>query len=234
VIDIAFAYMASANIAQVLLVGWASWSTATVHRRLDPDNPARIPWLLISAGFAAFAAGEAGDAWYELAGRDRPFPAALDGVFLAGYVLVGIAFVSFVRTYLRSELSGDAARHRAPTIGFGVLVAAGGVVIARLLLTGAGPLDQRLVSAAYPVLDLAALVPAFLLVRITRAFRGGALWRVWASLLAGFGLTCAADLLFAYFTVRGVSGQDALMEAFYLLSYAAFLRGSRIQVGLLS
>jgi len=55
---------------------------------------------------------------------------------------------------------------------------------------------------------------------------------VWASILAGFVISCAADFLFAYFTVRGTSGQDALMEALYLLAYAAFLRGSRLQEGL--
>jgi hypothetical protein len=225
-------FMATANGLQVVLIALAAWSTATVHRRLDPDNPARTPWLLISWGFAAFAVGESVDAIYEIVGRNRPFPSPLDAVFLGAYVLIGLAFVSFVRTYLRSELSGDAARHRGPTLAFAAAMAAGGVAIAYLLLSGTGPLAERLVGAAYPVLDLIALVPAFLLMRITLEFRGGALWRVWASILAGFGISCAADVLFAYFTVRGTSGQDALMEALYLLAYAAFLRGSRLQAGL--
>jgi hypothetical protein len=229
-----FAFMAFANAAQVVLAALAAWSTATVHRRLDAENAARTPWLLISAGFAAFAAGESVDAYYELVGRNRPFPSPLDAVFLAAYALIGGAFVSFVRTYLQSELSGDGSRHRRPTLVFGAALAAVGVVFAYLLLTGDGPLAERLVAAAYPVLDLLALVPAFLLMRITLEFRGGALWRVWASILAGFVLTCAADFLFAYFTVRGTDGQDALMEALYLLSYAAFWRGSRVQAGLLS
>jgi hypothetical protein len=228
-----FAFMVFANGAQVVLAALAAWSTATVHRRLDPDNPARTPWLLISAGFAAFAAGEAVDAYYEIVGRNRPFPSPLDAVFLGAYVLIGLAFVSFVRTYLRSELAGDAGRHRRPTLVLGAVLAAAGVVIGYLLLSGDGPLAERLVAAAYPVLDLLALAPAFLLMRITLEFRGGALWRVWASILAGFGLTCAADFVFAYFTVRGTDGQDALMEALYLLAYAAFLRGSRLQAGLL-
>lgn len=225
-------FMAIANGLQVVLIALAAWSTATVHRRLDADNPARTPWLLISAGFAAFAVGESVDAFYEIVGRNRPFPSPLDAVFLGAYVLIGLAFVAFVRTYLRSELAGDAARHRGPTLAFAAVMAAGGVAIAYLLLSGEGPLAERLVAAAYPVLDLLALVPAFLLMRITLEFRGGALWRVWASILAGFGISCAADFVFAYFTVRGTSGQDALMEALYLLAYAAFLRGSRLQAGL--
>ena len=225
-------FMAFANGLQVVLIAIAAWSTATVHRRLDPYNPARTPWLLISLGFAAFAVGESVDAFYEIVGTNRPFPSLLDAVFLGAYILIGLAFVSFVRTYLRSELSGDARRHRLPTLVFGAVLAAAGVVIVRLLLAGDGPLPERLVGAAYPVLDLLALVPAFLLLRITLGFRGGALWRVWASILAGFVISCAADFLFAYFTVRGTSGQDALMEALYLLAYAAFLRGSRLQEGL--
>lgn len=229
-----FAFMKLANGVQVALALLAAWTTARVYRRLDADNAARMPWLLISAGFAAFAAGESVDAYYELVGRNRPFPSPLDAVFLAAYVLIGLAFVSFVRTYLQSELSGDGRRHRRPTLVFGAALAAVGVAITYLLLTGAGALAERLVAAAYPVLDLLALVPAFLLMRITLEFRGGALWRVWASILAGFVLTCAADFLFAYFTVRGTDGQDALMEALYLLAYAAFWRGSRVQDGLLS
>jgi diguanylate cyclase len=229
-----YAFMAFANGTQGVLVALAAWSTALVHRRLDPDNPARTPWLLISAGFAAFAAGESVDAYYELVGRNRPFPSALDAVFLAAYVLIGLAFVCFVRTYLRSELAGDAGRHRTPTLVFGAVLAAAGVAIGYLLLSGAGPLPERLVSTAYPVLDLLALVPAFLLMRITLEFRGGALWRVWAAILAGFALTCAADFVFAYFTVRGIEGQDVLMEALYLFAYAAFLRGSRVQAALLA
>jgi hypothetical protein len=225
-------FMAFANGLQVVLIALAARSTAVVHRRLDPYNPARTPWLLISGGFAAFAVGESVDAFYEIVGTNRPFPSWLDAVFLGGYVLIGLAFVSFVRTYLRSELSGDAGRHRAPTFAFAAVLLAAGVVIVRLLLAGDGPLPERLVAGAYPVLDLLALVPAFLLMRITLEFRGGALWRVWASLLAGFVITCAADFLFAYFTVRGTSGHDALMEALYLLAYGAFLRGSRLQEGL--
>lgn len=226
------AYMAFANAAQVALAALAAWWTALVRRRLEADNPARTPWFLISCGFAAFAAGELGDAYYELVGANRPFPSTLDAVFLVGYVLIGLAFVVFVSTYLRSELAGDPRRHRGPTAAFAVVLFAAGVVIVWLLLADDGPLAARLVSAAYPALDLLALVPAFLLLRITLAFRGGALWRVWASLLAGFVLLCAADFVFAYFTVRGTDGQDALMEALYLLAYAAFLRGSRQQAKL--
>jgi hypothetical protein len=225
-------FMACANALQVVLIALAARSTAAVYRNLDPFNPARTPWLLICGGFAAFAAGESVDAYYEIVGTNRPFPSWLDAVFLGAYALIGLAFVSFVRTYLRSELSGDARRHRTPTVAFAAVLGAAGVVIVRLLLADDGPLAERLVGAAYPALDLLALVPAFLLLRITLEFRGGALWRVWASILAGFVVTCAADFLFAYFTVRGIDGQDPLMEALYLIAYAAFLRGSRLQEGL--
>jgi hypothetical protein len=225
-------FMAFANGLQVVLIALAARSTAAVYRNLDPYNPARTPWLLISGGFAAFAVAESVDAVYEIVGTNRPFPSWLDAFFLGAYVLIGLAFVSFVRTYLRSELSGDARRHRPPTIACAAVLLAAGIGIVYLLLADDGPLAARLVGAVYPVLDLLALVPAFLLLRITLEFRGGALWRVWASILAGFVIICAADFLFAYFTVRGSGGQDALMEALYLLAYAAFLRGARLQEGL--
>lgn len=225
-------FMACANALQVVLIALAARSTAAVYRNLDAFNPARIPWLLISLGFGAFAVGEAVDAYYEIVGTNRPFPSWLDAVFLGAYALIGLAFVSFVRTYLRSELSGDARRHRLPTLAFAAAMAASGVAVVWVLLADDGPLAARVVGAAYPALDLVALVPAFLLLRITLEFRGGALWRVWASILAGFVVTCAADFVFAYFTVRGIDGQDPLMEALYLVAYAAFLRGSRLQEGL--
>lgn len=229
-------FSAFANVVQVAMVALAAGLALDVHRRLDAENPARAAWLLIALGFAAFTVAESADAGYEvLAGMNRPFPSALDGVFLGAYALIGLAFLAFVRSYSGSVLiSGGLGPHRTAALAFGFLLAAAGSVILKALLADGGLSLDRAVSASYPALDLVALLPAFVLVRITVAFRGGGVWSVWAALLAGFGLTCAADFIFAYFTVRGVEGHDALMETLYLLSYAAFARGSNVQRGLLA
>ena len=95
------------------------------------------------------------------------------------------------------------------------------------------PALERLVSGAYAVLDLVALVPLLLLLRLTWAFRGGRVWQVWASLLFGFLLTFAGDVLVASQLIAAAqeSGADAdtldfLSSVMFTLSYLAIASGT--------
>jgi hypothetical protein len=230
------AFVAYANLAQVLLAVVGTWYASRVVRQLEAGNLARRGWLLVAAGFGAFAVGEALDAYYEVALEvNRPFPSWADALFLLAYASVAVGLTVFVREYGRSDLGGGELRqHLVPTAVFTVALAPGLFLLLRDLAGGSGPALERWVSASYPALDLLVLVPAFVLTRITRAFRGGRVWSVWASILAGFALTCAADLIFGYLTVRGIAAQDVLMELLYLLSYLAFARGAFLQRGLVA
>jgi hypothetical protein len=95
------------------------------------------------------------------------------------------------------------------------------------------PALEMFLNVAYPVLDLALLVPVVILLRIAVRFRGGEVWKVWAGLLAGFLLMCFGDILFAYFTAMERESLDPLIHITYILSYAALARGAIGQYHLL-
>jgi hypothetical protein len=94
-------------------------------------------------------------------------------------------------------------------------------------------LYETALNLAYPVLDLALVVPLVLLVRVTMALRGGAVARVWTSILLGFAFMCAGDILFAYFSALGRVGLDPYVHATYILSYGLVAAGARRQHALL-
>jgi len=96
----------------------------------------------------------------------------------------------------------------------------------------APPLETFL-NVAYPVLDLAVLVPVAILLRIAVRFRGGEVWKVWAGLLAGFVLMCIGDILFAHLAALGRADLDPLIHVMYILAYAAIARGALGQYQLL-
>ena len=84
------------------------------------------------------------------------------------------------------------------------------------------------------MLDLALVVPVVLLVRMTMALRGGAVARVWTSVLAGFAFLCAGDILFAYLSALGRVGLDPFVHATYILAYGLVADGARRQRALLA
>jgi hypothetical protein len=110
-----------------------------------------------------------------------------------------------------------------------------GVVVLRPVLAAPGMTDtERLLTAAYPALDLVLLVPLALLLRISLRFRGGALGLAWTAVLAGIVFMCAADVLFAYFTALGLSGLDPFVHAGFITSYGLLAAGVKRHLALLS
>jgi hypothetical protein len=95
------------------------------------------------------------------------------------------------------------------------------------------PLAKTL-NLVYPALDLVLLVPAIVLLRITSRFRGGAVWRIWLALLAGFVFTALGDILFAYFSTLGFTQLDPAVHAMYLVAYGGLAAGTMVQRQLLA
>jgi two-component system cell cycle response regulator len=144
--------LVSASAAVMVFVGCA---------RNQPRRRLRLPWLLLGIGQAVYAAADT--AFYvahDLLGNDA-YPSLADPLYLAHYPLVVIGLILLIR--LRSP------GRDLP----GLLDAAALTVVATMLswLYLIGPLariDQplliRLVSVAYPVLDLVLLVFSFRLI----------------------------------------------------------------------
>jgi hypothetical protein len=202
------------------LVGGAVFS-ALAARQLEPGSLARRAWGLLSLGLGGFSLGQAGLMAYQLVlQREAPLPSAGDAGFLLGYALMIPALIGFVRVYLSSGLPVGSARGHAVVAA---LALAAALVVGTLLLAPVARADvalgEKALNIAYPTLDFLALVPCLVLVRMAWALRGGEIARVWASLLAGFVLMAAGDILFAYFSSIKNERLGPLVDLTLLLGY---------------
>jgi hypothetical protein len=224
-------------VADVLILPAALVAVAGVWRGFEPENPARRPWALLGGGLCGFWIGEVVEASWTARGLVAPFPSAADAFFLVGYPLFVAAFFLFLRAYLLSGMADGLGR---------LLVAAAAVVIvlgapALMAVTRAAiPPAERLVGGAYVVLDLLALAPLLVLVRLALRMRGGRVWQVWFSLLLGFALTFVGDLLVAYGSAQAGRADesssltlDLASSVVFTGSYLAIARGARRQRDLL-
>jgi hypothetical protein len=187
---------------------------------LEADNPAARPWRLFSWGLLAFALGQAVLTAYQLATGANPYPSVGDLFFMASYPLLIAATAGFVGAYREAGYPvGTTREHAVLGIVVGAMMSAFGYRLLQPVLSAAAPPLEKFLNAAYPVLDLAWLIPTVLLLRITFGFRGGRVFRAWGFLLAGIVAQCAGDLLYAYSSGLGDTTLDPLLHAMYVLSY---------------
>lgn len=223
------------NVAKLAFLLIAARAAVGSAGRFEPGNPMRGTWRMFAAGFVAFAAGQAVLFTYQAILRlPSPFPSAADAFFVCSYPLFLGALLLAIQAYGATGYPIGSPRERAGVAGVMVVAAAlvGYPTLRPVVAIPAPPLETFL-NVAYPVLDLAVLVPVVILLRIAVRFRGGEVWKVWAGLLAGFVLTCVGDILFAYFTALEREDLDPLIHVMYILAYAALARGALGQYQLL-
>lgn len=219
----------AAAVCKLVLLALACVNATRTFRRLGQGNDARSPWLLLALALGGFTLGQSILSGYQLAVAKSPFPSIADAFFLASYPFLLASFVRFGRTYRRSGLPvGPVWQHLA--IAATVLLA-GALVAGPLLrpvLEAPGTRLEHALNVAYPAFDLALLIPLAILVRIAWPFRGGAIFRAWALLLAGTVGMCAGDLFFAWFSMMDASHLDPLVHGSYLVAYACLAWGTRL------
>jgi hypothetical protein len=202
--------------------------------RLEPGNPARPAWALLSAGLFSTLVGQISLAPYQLTTGQTPFPSLGDLYYLLSYPFFIASFLAFLRAYRVAGFPGGSAAERAAIVG-GVAVAAtaAAVVILRPVATGGAELIDRILNVAYPVLDLVLLLPLALLLRMALRLGKSRVGLVWAVLLAGFVFLCFGDMCFAYFSALGEQQLDPWVHATYLLAYGLIAGGAHQQLELL-
>lgn len=205
-----FLFLLLAAVVSALLVG-----------KFEPGTPSRTAWSLLSAGLTALWLGQTCFVFYQFVHKiEAPFPSPADFFFVVSYPLMIAALVMFLRAYAVSGFPiGTAAERVWLTAGVAALSLAVCYPILMPLVRSPGEPLETLLSLLYPVLDLLLFIPAVLLIQISLRFRGGAVWKVWATLLAGFLLLCAADVLFAYFSQLDRADLVDFVDATYLLAY---------------
>ena len=223
--------MVGGLVKLVALVIAALFSTRVTFR-LGGDNPAYNAWYLLSLGLISFATGQAILTWFQWTTGKSPFPSPADVAFMLAYPLLIGSLVAFLRVYEAAGFPMDGGRTLM------ILTAILSVAIAIPLLVPIAGADgssiEKALNLAYPVLDLVLIVPAVLLARSTSRFRGGVVWKPWAALLSGMLFTCAADIVFAWFSVLGQSHLDPSVHALYVMAYAAVAAGVLYQQELLA
>lgn len=223
-----------AAVAKIALLAAGALLAFACRDRLEEGNPARPAWALLSAGLFSTLVGQMSLAPYQLFANTTPFPSVGDLYFVLSYPFFIAAFLVFLRAYHESGLPVGSRAERAAIV-LGVAVVAG-LAILRLLqpvAAGGGELLDRILTLAYPVLDLVLLLPLALLVRIAARLRGSHAGAVWGLVLAGFVSLCLGDIFFAYFTALGQADLDPYVHAGYILSYALITGGARRQLDLI-
>jgi hypothetical protein len=214
--------------AKWILLGATVWLSIRNATTMDTGQPIGHAWLLFGLGVGAFLLGEMGEAVYQFVlGILNPFPSLLDVFYVAGYPLLIAGLVGFLRAYAAVGYPMGTLRGSALVVA--VLVVVGLALVWPVLSGIAGPPSpvlEKVLAAAYPLLDIALLVAVALLLRGARQFGGGRAWEVWALVLAGLGVMIAGDLRYAYFAAGGEEHVDALSEMLFVVAYLLLALGA--------
>jgi signal transduction histidine kinase len=169
-----------------------------------------LHWWLFAAAMGAFAIADGLWQGYVLAGSDLPYPSIGDAFYLAAYPLFFLGVLSLMR----------GSRPRRGDVLDGLIVGtAGSILVWELLVEptarqGDASLLTRLVSAAYPSMDI-LLVVGIATLLLSGRFRNPS----FLVLLAGFCLTFAADLAYAVLTLKGEYVAGEWMDFGWMVSY---------------
>lgn len=212
-----------------LLLG-AVWAFAC-RDRLDADNPARPAWFLLSLGLLSTFAGQVCLAPFQLVFGETPFPTPGDIFYVLAYPFLIAALLVFLNAYREAGLPlGSFAGRVLLLLGIAVIA----VVILRPVAATPGPMLDRILTIAYPALDLVLLVPLVLLLRMALRLRRSEAGEVWMLLLSGFVFLCAGDICFAYFPSLGEEHLDPFVHATFILAYTLVAGGARRQLRILT
>lgn len=223
----------AAAIAHFLVPGGASsWlylgigvcgvaSVLTGVRWHRADYP--TPWYLFASGLALFLVGDAIFYFYKIVREvDRPFPSAADAFYLASYPFLVAGLLLLIRRR-------DPGRDRSSLIDAAIVSTGMGLLSWVYLMVPAGapgqPLLDRLISVAYPLMDI-------VLLSVAARLAVGAGTRRPAFYLVGLSILCllAADVAYAVIQLSGSfelgTPFDAGWMGFYLFWGVAALHPS--------
>jgi PAS domain S-box-containing protein len=192
----------------VLVIAAIAWFIG--RRRPSPVHP----WALLLAGLAIMAAGNlvfAGEGATEAFAE----PSVADAVYLAGYLVIALAFLLLARALGAGRDRGD--------IVDGLILAAGVAVIVWALPLSKAPAETSATPTAwFAVLDLPLIDLVILATGAVIALRLGLVTRAVAFLSVAVVAPFVGDSLYAFSQMGGETDLAALVLPFALLS-SAFL-----------
>jgi len=137
-------------------VAFALGCIAAIAVGMRINRPRRaLAWKLIAIGVALGVAGNLVETYYELALGWQPFPSAADAIYLICYAILIAGLLTLVNDRARAADRATVIDAVIIALGVGILVWA--FWMARFTHDPALSLPQRLVSLAYPLLDIVLL-----------------------------------------------------------------------------
>lgn len=195
-------YLLAAALALVAVV------VAIVRRSM----PRPLPWVLAAAALACWVAGDVLWTWFDLVVGTDPFPSVADVLYLAGYPLLAAGLAVLVR-----RRTGGAVQ-RASLLDAAVLTTGLGLVTWVFLVVPTAEsgvtLLEKVVSTAYPVLDVVLLSLA---IRLLLTFGGRT---VSFRLLGGSMIALLlADVVYALYEMYDLPAGREVFDTGFLISY---------------
>ena len=157
------------GLTKMAALGLGGWSALRARARFAAGNPARFAFGLLAAWLLCWTVAQACLAFYQWVLREStPFPSLADPLFVVGDLCLIAGLAWLLRAYLGSGLALGATGSYVALGGAVALLAGalGYVVLEPIARAGGTPLEVAL-NLSYPALDLLALVPSALLMRIT-------------------------------------------------------------------
>jgi diguanylate cyclase (GGDEF)-like protein len=180
------------------------------------DRANRVPWLLFGIGLLLFCAGDTIWTYIEVVEhRAVPYPSIADVLYLSAYVPLVVAVVVIARRRLLGRDRGGLLDAGVVGVSFALFmwVYAMAPAVSDPSLASSG----RLVSLAYPTMDIA------LLAVVVRVAMGGA-FRVRADrlLLGVLSVLLVADVIYALLSVHDNYQSGMWVDGFWLAAYAGW------------
>lgn len=202
-------------------------SALRVARSFGVGNPARFAWRALALWLLSWTAGQAAlCATQWILREEMPFPSLGDPFFVVGYLAMVVGFTGVLRAHVGSGLAfGDGRTLALLGAGTALVALVTGLVVLHPIASAGGTAVELALNLMYPACDLVALVPASVLVRMTFAMRGGALFRIWSLLLSGFLAMAVGDVLYAYLTMLDLYWTSPIVDLSFIVGYALAARG---------
>jgi hypothetical protein len=199
-------------------------------------NAARRAWVLMSAWLGSWFAGQLVLVTYErILAVPAPIPSLGDVFFTAGSAFVIVALSTFIRAYRASGFAvGSASELMLIAVGACAVFGVAAYVFLVPAALAPTPFAERLVNVGYPLLDLATLIPALVLLRIAVRFRGGRVWPAWGALLAGILFATGGDLVFSDFSPTDIPTLAPIADLLFILGYSFCAYGVKLQYELVT
>jgi signal transduction histidine kinase len=173
-----------------------------------------LKWKLFGAGMALYAAADGLWAVYTLLGKTLPYPSVADALYLVAYLLFVLGALVLLRGSRPS--TGDLVD--------GLLVATTAAFLIWPLLivptasSGGSTLLERVVSGAYPTMDVLLVIGLAPVLLASRA-RGVA----YIALLAGFSTMLGADLVYAVLNLKGIYADGSALNIAWVAANGSFV-----------